>query len=418
MPVTGQAAVQAAAAAQKAKESKAKKNPTKKKTTTTPTEDTLGNPPENTATGKKTSLSGIPVGTVIKTGATELQYQTGAGATSRPVFNTIRYTTDSPYQLVATKSNVDKANLLIQLAAIPGLYSKGQEPTEAFIRAQGNTVSFRAQDYTALGKIMGHADATGAGGYEESLITFVQNPGLAKQYFGRVSGSGTSVSSKYDLTAEFNAKTMDLFDVPVDKKTVDAYVREVNKAELRAGGGIGAQQKEDIFLKYVEQTAMQRYAAAEKTPDQADNLALEKGSLGSVIKKIRNAYADNGIATSDKQVYSQALKGIRSPQALENAINNISTQAITQFPAFKEQILAGTSVKDLLNPYFEKYQTIYGKTPKVADLTDVASGATPLSVDDWEKVQWKKPGIKSTKYYKDTIKSDLRTMATAFGVNV
>lgn len=411
---------QAAALAKQGQASKANKKPATKKTTTTPTEDVAGNPPTNAATtGAKTSLSGIPVGTAIKTGATAPQYQTGTGVSQRPVFNTIRYTTDSPYIAVATLSNADKANLLIQLAAVPELYSKGQAPTKAFIRAQGNTVSFRKEDYTALGKIMSHADTTGAADFRESLITFVQNPGLAKQFFGTVTGSGkVSISSKYDLLSEFNAKTMDLFDTPVDKKIADAYVREVNKAELRAGGGIGAQQKEDIFLKYVEQTAMQRYAAAEKTPDQADNLALEKGSLGSVIKKIRNAYADNGIATSDKQVYGQALKGIRSEQALQNTLNNISTQAITQFPAFKDQILNGSSVKDLLGPYIEKYQTIYGKAPKVADLTDVAAGTTAIPVDTWEKMQWKKPEIKQTKYYKDTIKNDLRTMATAFGVNV
>lgn len=414
MVATGQAATLAA-------QSKAsnKKKSTNKKTTTTPKEDVSNNPPVNTSTtGSKTSLSGIPVGTAIKTGATTPQYQTGSGVSQRAVFNTIRYTTDSPYIAVATLSNADKANLLIQLAAVPGLYGKGQAPTESFIRAQGNTVSFRSEDYTALGKIMAHADTTGAADYKESLITFVQNPGLANQFFGKVSASGTAVSSKFDLMSEFNAKTMDLFDTPVDKKIVDAYVRDVNKAELRAGGGIGAQQKEDIFLKYVEQTAMQRYAQAIKTPDKADDIALEKGSLGSVIKKIRNAYTDNGIAVSDKQIYGQALKGIRSEQALQNALNNISTQAITQFPAFKEQILAGNSVKDLLGPYIEKYQTIYGKAPKVADLTDVASGTTPIPVDAWEKMQWKKPEIKETKFYKDTIKGDLRTMATAFGVNV
>jgi hypothetical protein len=33
-------------------------------------------------------------------------------------------------------------------------------------------------------------------------------------------------------------------------------------------------------------------------------------------------------------------------------------------------------------------------------------------------MQWKKPEIKQTDFYKNTINNDIRTMATAFGANV
>lgn len=396
-----------------------KKKTTKKstkRTTTTPTEDVAGNPPANTAVSAKGSLSGIPIGTQIKSGV-DKAYQTGTGVSFTPTFSKVQYTTDSPYLIVAAKSNQDKANLLLQLAAVPGLYKSGEAPTVEFIKAQGKGISFRPEDYAALTKVMVHADTTGQD-YSTSLITFVNNPGVAQQYFGATSGRTINTSAKADLIAEFNSKTLDLFDTKIDAKTAAAYARDINSAEIRAGGGIGSDLKTEIFNKYVQKVAMERFKAAAATPDEADNIALETGSLGTVIKKIRNAYADNGIPASEKQIYSKALNAIRTPQALENELNKLSTQAIAQFPAFKEQILAGTSVKELLSPYLEKYQTIYGKTPKVADFYDVASGPTVKSVAQWEKEKWADPNIKTTKYYKDTIKSDLRTMAEAFGVKV
>jgi hypothetical protein len=417
MPIV--ATGQTAAAAQE--KAKAKKKNTKPKTTNTPEEDVASNPPANTAgIGSKTSLSGLPLGMEIKTGKISTQYVGRDLIQGAPVYNKVQYTQDSPYQIVATKNNQEKANLLLALAAIPGLYSKGQAPTTDFIRQQGNAISFRPEDYKALTNVMIHADSTGQT-YDKSLITFVQNPGLAQQYFGSVSGAGgraIALSRPEELKAELAAKFMDLFDIAPDDKIAKAYIKDVNKAELAAKGGITQQEKENIFLKYVEQTANQRYKAAALTPGEEDDIALEAGSLGTVIKQIRSAYANNGIATSEKKIYSDALKGIRSQQALANTLNMISVQAITQFPAFKQQILDGATVKDLLDPYVPSFQKIYGRLPKPSDLYEVAAGTNAIPVAEWELLQWKKPEIKQTNFYKDTINSDIRSMAEAFGAMI
>jgi hypothetical protein len=415
MPIvaTGQTATEAK------NKANAKKN-TKPRTTSTPEEDVVNNPPVSTAsTSSKTSLSGLPIGMQVNTGKIATQYVGIDLVQGAPVYNKVQYTQDSPYQLVATKSNQEKANLLLSLAAVPELYAKGQAPTPDFIRQQGNAISFRPEDYKALTSIMIHADKVGQT-YDASLVTFVQNPGLAKQYFGSVSGTGKtiSLSRPAELKAELSAKFMDLFDISPDDKTAQAYIKDINKAEMRAKGGISAQEKEDIFLRYVEKTASERFKIAAATPGEEDNIALEAGSLGTVIKQIRNAYANNGLATSEKKIYADALKGIRSQQALANTLNTISVQAITQFPAFKQQILDGSTVKDLLDPYVPSYQKIYGKLPKPSDLYEVAAGTSVIPVAEWEMMQWKKPEIKQTSFYKNTINADIRTMATAFGANV
>jgi hypothetical protein len=415
MPIvaTGQTA---AAAKNKAT---AKKD-VKPKSTNAPSEDVASNPPvSTTSTSSKTSLSGLPLGMEVKTGKVATQYLGSGLVQGAPVFNKVQYTQDSPYQLVANKTNQEKADLLLALAAVPELYSKGQAPTKDFIRQQGNAISFRPEDYKALTNIMIHADKAGQT-YDASLITFVQNPGLAKQYFGNVSGTGKtiSLSRPAELKAELTAKFMDLFDIMPDDKISQSYVKDINKAEMRAKGGISPQEKEDIFLKYVEKTASERFKIAAATPGQEDNIALETGSLGTVIKQIRNAYANNGLATSEKKIYADALKGIRSQQALANTLNTISVQAITQFPAFKQQILDGSTVKDLLDPYVPSYQKIYGSLPKPSDLYEVAAGTSAIPVAEWEMMQWKKPKIKETNFYKNTINADIRNMATAFGANV
>jgi hypothetical protein len=372
--------------------------------------------------GSGTSISGIPLGTQVFTGYSEelgVPYQPGF---TKPVYSKVIYTTESPYTVPATMTNQQKANLLNALGAIPNLYPKGQAPTADFIKKMGNAVTLRPLDYTALGSMMKVADQVGET-YSQSITRFLQNPALAQQAFGKVTEAVKVIptTNPDSLVSDMTSKYLDLFNIAPDKKTALAYAAEINKAEKTAGAkgfAFSAQEKEGIFLKYVQADATKRFNAAKLTPDTADDLALEQGALGAVVRQIRAAHDNNGIPTSDRSVYAEALKGIRSQQALQTTLDNIAIQATTQFPAFKEAILKGTSVKTLLSPYVSSYEKFYGKTPKVTDLYDVAAGQTAIPVTQWEKSQWAKPDFKNTDYYKQTVNSDLRAMAQAFGVNV
>jgi hypothetical protein len=382
-----------------------------------------GTPPPGGTTG--TSISGIPLGTQVMTGQTVSRppdFVGGLPVPNAPVYSKVIYTTDSPYKIPTTMNNQQKADLLVALGAIPGLYANGQAPTADFVKKMGNAVTLRPQDYAALGSMMKVADQSGET-YNQTITRFLQNPTLASQTFGKVTTGAKviPVTSPDALVSDMTSKYLDLFNVAPDKKTALAYANEINKAEKAAGAKgfqFSAQEKEDIFLKYVQADANKRFAAAKLTPDTADDMALEQGSLGAVVRQLRAAHADNGIPASDKIIYTEALKGIRSQQALQSTLDNISLQATTQFPAFKEDILKGASVKTLLAPYITSYEKLYGKMPKVTDLYDVAAGKTAIPVLEWEKAQWKKPELKNTDYYKQVVNSDLRAMATAFGVNV
>jgi hypothetical protein len=423
MPTTGQAAQAGKIGSSTGKLPSNKKSISKTAASTAAIEtNAANNVPQNGVTG--TSLSGIPLGTQVRTGKIENKYVGSQLEVGAPVYNTVQYTTDSPYTVPTTLNNQDKADLLVALGSIPGLYSSGQEPTVDWVRnqAKSGSITFRPADTTALATIMKQADQSGEL-YNETIVRYLNNPGLASQTFGKITSAtkAAAVTDPSALVSEMTTKYMDLFNISPDKKLATSYASEVNKAERSAnakGFALSPQQKEDIFLKYVEQTATQRYAKVKATPDTADDMALEQGSLGATVRQIRAAHADNGIPASDKMIYSEAIKGIRSAQALQNTFDTIQIQAATQFPAWKEDIMKGTSVSKLIAPYAQSYEKIYGKAPKPTDLYDVAAGQTAIPVLEWEKAQWKKPDIKQTQFYKDTVKGDLRYMAEAFGVNV
>jgi hypothetical protein len=417
MPVTGQA---------EAKQKAANKKKAASKTAASQAEiekNAAGKPPQNTA-GSSSSISGIPLGTSVMTGKTVSQppqFVGGLPVPNAPVFSKAIYTTDSPYLIPATMSNQEKANLLTAMGQISGLYAKGQAPTVDFVKKMGQAVTLRPADYAALGTMMKQADQVGET-YSQTIMRFVTNPSLATQAFGKVTGTAKviPVTSPDSLVADMTSKYLDLFNIAPDKKTATAYAAEINKAQKAAGAKgftLSQLEQENIFLKYVQNDAMKRFTAAKLTPDTKDDMALEQGALGAVVRQLRQAHADNGIPTSDKIIYSEALKGIRSQQALQTTLDNLQIQASTQFPAWKEEILKGTSVKTLLTPYLSSYEKLYGKTPKVTDLYEVASGTTVIPVTEWEKAQWKKSEFKNTEYYKSTVNNDLRAMANAFGVN-
>jgi hypothetical protein len=411
----------------------AKQNkPSSKKTnskTSTPTEDnadTLNNPPQGTVSASN-SLTGLPIGTPIKA----VPGRTEPGATTYPavkipaVFGTIQYTKDAPYKIIATMGNQEKANLLASMARIPGLYSAGQVPTDNFITSQGPALSFRQIDYDALTKLMIHADLTGQD-YTKSVADFRNNPTVAAQYFGKVSETPKKVrlTSTAALVADIDSKFQDLFEIPVDKKMAVAYAKEFNKAELAAGGaGLTETQQKNIFNKYVEQTALARFKTVKATPGTEDDAQLEQGALGKLMRTFRGAYSDNGMAVSERQIYKDALAGMQSTAAFNNKMESINLHASTAFPALKDWVAKGNTVKQYLDGggFTESYAKIYGVpvgTVTPDKFANVFAGPVPLTVQDWEATQWKDPKIKQTQFYQDTKKNDLRAMADAFGIKV
>ena len=363
----------------------------------------------------KTSISGLPLTT---------QVQRGMDKSNKPVYAKPQYTSVSPYEAYSAMDNQGRANLLYQMSQIVGLYAKNDVLASGnaanFIRSQGNAVTFRPEDFTALGKLMGHADLSGET-YSQSIAKFVSAPSLASTYFGNApTQKQISLSNPADLELDLNNKFMDYFNTQVDKKTAKAYSNEIIKAQKAAGGAnqLSQVQADNIFQKYVAQNAHKLVDTTLAHPD-AKIQPVDQGSFGSTVLKIRSTYVDNHLPVDDKKIYQDALAAIRSPQALQNVVQNIGLKAAQYYPAVAEGIKNGLSVADLLNAPINSYATTFNvPTSRVPQtfLSKVAGGKSILPQEEVDKLVWNSDGIEKTQAYQQMRANDMRTMIQTFGL--
>ena len=351
--------------AKKKKDESRKKKPSSEKSTGTSASDFATDAEKGitlTQSNNESTLSGLKSGTEIKGGG-KAELQKGAGANA-----------------FAVLEPTDRAALLLNLGRIPNLYSPGTAPTPDFVSKmlkEGQVVP-RMEDFAAYEKIIAHAEWAGDTA-NNSLIKFANNPRLAEQFFGKVSSVPKAVTSPAALQAELNSKFLDIFETKADSKLAKEYAKEINDLESTKAGA-GTQQKEDILLKYIQKKANELGAL----PGTAD-----KGSLGRVVRTIRNAYDDNGIPTNEKDIYSKAIQSLRSKEAAQNIIDGIMMQAGTVMPAFKEGYKRGESARTQLSPWINTRAQILGISPdqiKTSDMYEVGSGPVAIPIPEYKKL--------------------------------
>lgn len=394
------------------------------KKTTAETKQTAGTPssqaqaaasgvPAGTTTGTKDTLLGLPKGTQINVGSgwPGIPY---APDYKGSVFSPASATEGDAEKIFATKTPAERAALLVRLGQVPGLYAAGKAQTLASVTAMGNQVVWRPEDTAALKKILPFQDQLGDPNIDATIDKFVKNPSFATTVFGGGTAA-KAVTPLAQLEAEMNAKFMDLFESPADKAAVKAYAKEVNRLESSAGG-ISAQQKEDIFLKYTQKKANDLYNLSQT--GMAPGVA-EKGALGTYVRNIRGAYADNGLPINEKDVYTQAVNALRSKEAYNNIINGIQQHAATIMPAFKDLIAQGKTAKEVLTPYINlraQILEIPADQIKVADMYDVASGEKPVSIQDYKNKLYASDAFRKTNTFKERSLGDAKALLRAFNI--
>jgi len=375
--------------AKKKKDESRKKKPSSEKSTGTSASDFATNAEKGITVGQsnnESTLSGLKSGTEIKGGG-KAELQKGAGANA-----------------FAVLEPTDRAALLLNLGRIPNLYSPGTAPTPDFISKmlkEGQVVP-RMEDFAAYEKIIAHAEWAGDTA-NNSLIKFANNPRLAEQFFGKVSSVPKAVTSPAALQAELNSKFLDIFETKADSKLAKEYAREINNLESTKAGA-STQQKEDILLKYIQKKANELGAL----PGTAD-----KGSLGRVVRTIRNAYDDNGIPTNEKDIYSKAIQSLRSREAAQNIIDGIMMQASTVMPAFKEGYARGESARQQLSPWINTRAQILGISPdqiKTSDMYEVGSGPVAIPIPEYKKLVYKSEEYRKSDAFKTRSLNDKQAL--------
>lgn len=378
-----------------------KKAEEKKTSGLTPSQDAANTNPPPTGSGTKKTLLNLPPNTPIKTGKNTTTTASEIEGNAELFF--------------ANKTPAERAALLLRLGQIPNLYPTGQAPNAQYVGAMGNRIVWRPADATALKNILLIQDQLGDATADVTLTNLISNPGLSSRFFGKVSAAPKAVTSLSALEAEMNAKFQDLFETAADKNMVKAYAKEVNRLESSAAG-ITAQQKEDIFLKYTQKKANDLYALSQTGAAPG---VTDKGALGSYVRSIRAAYADNGIPMNEKDIYSKAVSSLRSKDAYNNTITGIQMQAATVMPAFKDLINQGKTAKEVLAPYINlraQILEIPADQVKVTDMYDVASGDKPVSIQDYKNKLYASDAFKKTNAFKERSLGDMQALLKAFNI--
>lgn len=242
-----------------------------------------------------------------------------------------------------------------------------------------------------------------------------------------------NVTSKAAAKAELERTFQEMFGTNVPADVLDAYFTDLNtleksrttKTKTQKGVeistyGVSANERQNLIDKYLNQFAKARVANA-ATGDPNAVAALNKGNFGTSFTTLRKAYADNGIPMTAATLADQAIGITVNPKKLESTLNLINLQAAELYPALKDKITAGYSVKQLLNPYIQTRAEILEQDPDMVDLVtlskDVAKDKNGLmSLYDYQISLRNDPKWRYTKNAQDSMARVAKGLAETFGL--
>lgn len=373
---------------------------------------------KKTTTGK-TSLLGVPQGTEIVVGRTASQpptTATGRPVEGVPVVKKVQYVPGDGMRNFLNKTNAEKVQMLAMLREIPGVYPKGQAPTMEYLNnalAQG-MIPIRPIDAKALEEVMKYADTVGEN-YTVSLQKLYSQPNLAQQFFAikTTLPKTPKLTPEATLNLEITQALNDYLDIPVDKKLAKEFVDEVNNIEKKRGTYLTAAERNNLLLDKVQKKAGEMF----KGTQAPDSLMMQRGALGGSYNALRKAYDAYGIPVDNKTVYQQAIKSIRSRQALENEVQKISIQAQVSYPALAPYFQQGLTTRDALATYIGIKSNLFDQPErdiKVSDLYPVFKGKELMTPQEWEDYLYTTPEYKKSRRYIGQIFSDAKTLIRNF----
>lgn len=369
------------------------------------------------SSGKSSLIPGVSLGTKILKGQ-ETKYVEGGRVQNVDIYGTVQYYKGAGATVFATLNNQGKINLLAQLAQIPGVYSKGKAPTKEYLlRLAGSSqIALRQEDYDALENVMKYADTVGDD-YQTSIKFLTNNQNIANSFFNAPKSDAPKqvrVTPGEALSLELEQTALDYLDLKLTKEEKKKYVDKVNALEIKRGGALTSLERQLILTDTIQDKALELYKSEANNPD---SLLLERGALGSTYRLIRDNYAQYGLPLDDKSIYKQAVKSIRSKQALENIMGEIRLRAEVTMPALKDYIRQGLSPQKALSSYTSLYSKIYGvpqESVSLEKLAPVYSGDKLMPINEWQKYLYSLPEFRNTELYSKQRLDDTKTLVANF----
>lgn len=375
-------------------------------------------PPKGTAPkGVKYGLDGRPINSPVYAG--QAWFAPLKPGESVATFKKTQYYKGAGMTYFQTLNNQKKIELLAQLAQIPGAYSNKKDiPTASYLKnlATSGFVTVRPEDVTALEKIMYQADTVGEN-VADTISRFFNNPKLAQQTLDAsgLAGKKVSLTPADALRVEFTQAITDFLDTKADKKLADSYVDTINKLELKRGGNITQLERETLLLDFVQKQAMTMF----QNDKQPDSLLMQKGAVGGAYNALKKTYDAYGVPIDDKTLYKQAIDGVRSRTALENAIQKVAVQAQVAFPALAKYFQQGLTTKEALATYIGIKSKIYGvpeNSIQISEMYPVFKGKELMSPEEWQKYLYSLPEYKKTKVYQQQTFNDATALMRNFNL--
>ena len=372
--------------------------------------------PQGTATGTR-GLTGVPLGTEIYIGQEPVYMDSRGleGTGGRAVTAKTQYSAGMGMSELTQMSNKDRVEALRKLAQIPGIYPKGQAPTEQMLinMARTGEIGIRDVDAKALENVMRYADTVGVS-YEQAINRFFSAPQLAADFFGTGKpDKGPKVTNTAALVAEITDRFQNTFDLPVSKDIAKKYAAEVQAAERR-GVPLSAQQREDVLFKYMENASKE----LSKLSKGGTNYQ-PRGILGEYVRELREEYYNNGLPMDENKIYRLAVKSLRDPQELINSKQRIRQNAELVFPPLRDYIARGESVRDVLSPYMRLKANIFEineEDVNPSDMYDVMEGEKLKNINDYKMSLYRSPEYKKTQGYFQRQLNDTRGLLQYLGI--
>jgi hypothetical protein len=367
--------------------------------------------------GVKYGLDGRPIQSPIYAGqAWFAPLKPGETAST---FKKTQYYKGAGMTYLQTLTNKQRIAVLEKLAQIPGAYSNVKDiPTSDYLRglSASQLISVRPEDAAAVEKLMYISDSVGEN-IEDTITRFFNDPKLAQQILNATGlvGKKVSLTPADALRVEFTQAISDFLDDKADKKLADSYVDTINKLELKRGGNITQLERQTLLFDFVQKQAMEKF----KDDKQPDSLLVQRGAVGGAYNTLRKRYDAYGVPVDDKTLYKQAIDGVRSRTALENAIQKVAVQAQVAFPALAQYFQQGLTTKEALATYIgikSKIFEVPENSIQISEMYPVFKGKELMSPEEWQKYLYSLPEYKKTKTYQRQTFGDAATLMRNFNL--
>jgi len=256
-----------------------------------------------------------------------------------------------------------------------------------------------------------------AANYGLSWAFLNSDSSMKKLFNDAVSGNWTAEKFQAEMkNTDFWKQNSDAARKALQVKSSDPATwqatMDANKAKiLQKAGELGASVPAgalDQIANDIEMTGMSDERLQQVLSGYIDYVNGSMGGMAGMHETVMRKYAaDMGVDMSQQAIKNYAqlmIKGVSSQQDFKNFIDN---QAVSAFPAFADQVKAGSTMKDIANPYIQMMAQTFDMNPSAITMKDptITSALNNIGADG-------KPVGKTLSEFGDTLRGDPRWRST------